>query len=810
MNNYLRYNPIAKRIFEEEASRISDSNLSIENLIKSVCNNSFDIFKIVCFDLGSSVERNPDNLREKLKDIADSKSVREVTSKLKDYCSESEISSRLLSDTKNIYCEALDQFCDALNRIDEISNKKGMFAVSCVKSNCSNLQKNVDFHASEKQRRLDKMEGFVNESIFVGFGDRIENLRKILYNLITSAEGKNQKSGHGKDWKRIFIELDQKLNVLQATKAGISEKDRKSLDDLEHQIDKYSDEFYNSYSLSCNRHMSEIGDSDDLMKYYSDVLEICSRALDTLARAKAQYMETLRMVRDQINDDESEMIKYIFPLKPGDDDSNKRFNGTGIILAIQNALGKGVPSIGEIFKTGAEKGIYGPKTESVVKAIQKNIGNKNVDGKIDKSLLDSILVSDFIDKSDRDKILETLRSLKKPINESISELVYSDIILENKIVIDKELFTKDLSKYINSIKTDESSNKLNKNEKDLYNIEDLCKNLRKNYGLKVESDDFKREDGNYRSSYSAQFIEAWGKAVEEIGSEESYHYFFWDNGLYSLDSEKTSLKNARNWHSWASSRQLRELSSDDAREFLASYVQDWTSFGNVKMEFRISAFKNLYKKNSELDLKLPGVYNMAENLVSDSEIPYLPYEFLTKKLGKAIEEISQVGESDPDLDAADIVLINNILCMVANTVSFDGEKFISPLYWIYDNCLVPSTATRIAGDSVVSKQGDKNDFGYVLMFYKNTIKVKSPESLEEAMEIDLQKDIAEDLNGWGNLSKLAKSSSSNIKKVFGANIHYIASRVYPSIKNHVKRMNSKVFSDVPQEKDSRCYNCPSK
>jgi len=102
MNNYLRYNPIAKRIFEEEASRISDSNLSIENLIKSVCNNSFDIFKIVCFDLGSSVERNPDNLREKLKDIADSKSVREVTSKLKDYCSESEISSRLLSDTKNI------------------------------------------------------------------------------------------------------------------------------------------------------------------------------------------------------------------------------------------------------------------------------------------------------------------------------------------------------------------------------------------------------------------------------------------------------------------------------------------------------------------------------------------------------------------------------------------------------------------------------------------------------------------------------------------------------------------------------------
>ena len=55
MNNYLRYNPIARQIFEAEASKVSDTNKVVENLIKSICNNSFDIFKIVCFDLGSSV-----------------------------------------------------------------------------------------------------------------------------------------------------------------------------------------------------------------------------------------------------------------------------------------------------------------------------------------------------------------------------------------------------------------------------------------------------------------------------------------------------------------------------------------------------------------------------------------------------------------------------------------------------------------------------------------------------------------------------------------------------------------------------------
>ncbi|NBU82452.1 MAG: hypothetical protein EBS55_12465 [Flavobacteriaceae bacterium] len=124
---------------------------------------------------------------------------------------------------------------------------------------------------------------------------------------------------------------------------------------------------------------------------------------------------------------------------------------------------------------------------------------------------------------------------------------------------------------------------------------------------------------------------------------------------------------------------------------------------------------------------------------------------------------------------------------------------------------MPSTASRIAGDSIVSAEDEKGkDFGNFLLFQKNTIKVKSHRDLEENIEADTEKEISEDLNGWNNLCRLAKTSSSNIKKAFGLNVHFIASKIYPGIKNHIRRMNSKVFSDVPQDKDSKCYNSPAK
>ena len=51
----------------------------------------------------------------------------------------------------------------------------------------------------------------------------------VLYNLITSAEGKDQRNGYGRDWKRTFIDLDEKRKVLDTTRGGFGERDRKAL-----------------------------------------------------------------------------------------------------------------------------------------------------------------------------------------------------------------------------------------------------------------------------------------------------------------------------------------------------------------------------------------------------------------------------------------------------------------------------------------------------------------------------------------------------------------------------------------------------
>ena len=130
-------------------------------------------------------------------------------------------------------------------------------------------------------------------------------------------------------------------------------------------------------------------------------------------------------------------------------------------------------------------------------------------------------------------------------------------------MIDKESFSKDLESYLTDDKGKNNSPKISQKEKDAFDTDDLAKKLRKYYDLKVESDDFKREDGNFRSSYSGPFIEAWNQAVTEVGENTDYQYFFWEGGAYAIDSDKTSLKTPSNWKSWAEARQLRMMSDDD-------------------------------------------------------------------------------------------------------------------------------------------------------------------------------------------------------------------------------------------------------
>ena len=806
MREYFKYNPIARQLFESQMAKSTDNKKIVQDFIGKIVSGTMDVFKAIVFDMAPGNERNPDMLRIKLADVSNSKNLKEAVSKIKDYSGETGVSSRLFSDTKQMYVSALGKLCETLEIIDEVSKDKSLEALSNIKSSCLSLQKTIDILATQKAKKIAEAKKALNESIFVGFGERIENLKKLLYNLISSAEGKNQKTGYGKDWKRIFIDLDQKLEFLEANRAGITEKDRSLLEDIENKIEKYANEYLDAVIQSSGRMNSDIEQNEELKKYYSDACQLFSEALDLLTRAKSLYMEVLKSLREEIEENEVEVVKYVFPIKMGDDDNNKRFCGTGIISILQDALADGIPSSAEYLKSGGERGTYGPKTESVVKAIQKNIGNKDISGKLDKALLDSILVSDFISDKHRKSILEALRSMKKPLRESVTNWTNSDLLLENKIVLDKETFTKDL-KHFTSDPDKKINPSLTKNEQELYDADALAKRLRSLYGLKLESDDFKREDGSFKSSYSGPFIKAWYDAVENVGDDKAYQYFFWNEGVYAIDSDLTSLKSPSNWKAWSSIRQLRSLSDDDCIDFIESYLKDWNTFGMTRVNFRSSAIKTLYKKNSELELDYPGIYEMIAPIVSKSDVPFIPYDFLTKKVAKAIEEIAEIGDSNPDLDASNMVVLNNILCMIANTVSFNGEKFISSIKWIYDNCLTPAVAKRISADSITVRAEDSESHGNMLCYDSQTIKVRSTKTIisEDIPHLDQYKDMDDSLSGWQTISKLASSSTSSIKSTLGETVYFIGSRVYPSVKIHVKRMNASQFTDVPQEGSSKCF-----
>ena len=806
MREYFKYNPIARQLFESQMAKSTDNKKIVQDFIGKIVSDTMDVFKAIVFDMAPGNERNPDMLRIKLADVSNSKNLKEAVSKIKDYSGETGVSSRLFSDTKQMYVSALGKLCETLEIIDEVSKDKSLEALSNIKSSCLSLQKTIDILATQKAKKIAEAKKALNESIFVGFGERIENLKKLLYNLISSAEGKNQKTGYGKDWKRIFIDLDQKLEFLEANRAGITEKDRSLLEDIENKIEKYANEYLDAVIQSSGRMNSDIEQNEELKKYYSDACQLFSEALDLLTRAKSLYMEVLKSLREEIEENEVEVVKYVFPIKMGDDDNNKRFCGTGIISILQDALADGIPSSAEYLKSGGERGTYGPKTESVVKAIQKNIGNKDISGKLDKALLDSILVSDFISDKHRKSILEALRSMKKPLRESVTNWTNSDLLLENKIVLDKETFTKDL-KHFTSDPDKKINPSLTKNEQELYDADALAKRLRSLYGLKLESDDFKREDGSFKSSYSGPFIKAWYDAVENVGDDKAYQYFFWNEGVYAIDSDLTSLKSPSNWKAWSSIRQLRSLSDDDCIDFIESYLKDWNTFGMTRVNFRSSAIKTLYKKNSELELDYPGIYEMIAPIVSKSDVPFIPYDFLTKKVAKAIEEIAEMGDSNPDLDASNMVVLNNILCMIANTVSFNGEKFISSIKWIYDNCLTPAVAKRISADSITVRAEDSESHGNMLCYDSQTIKVRSTKTIisEDIPHLDQYKDMDDSLSGWQTISKLASSSTSSIKSTLGETVYFIGSRVYPSVKIHVKRMNASQFTDVPQEGSSKCF-----
>jgi len=824
-NPYI-YNPIAKSLLEEYHTRILE-NEQVDSLLVKICDNALNAFKILTFDLAPKRDRNPDVIRLKLSDVADSKTVKSLTAKLIDYADDNDLLDSRYAETKRLYLDSLKKFAEALDRASEISKSKDDVIFKQFKIATTKLQNSIDNiakQAEEDAKKLNDSEEFnyldsLNESIFTGYKNRIENLKKLLTNLISSAEGKDQKSGYGRDWKRTFLDLDEKRKALDNTEGG--DKNRKMLEDLEKQVEKFQEEFNNTMIQTANRSLQQLEDDEEVYTTYSDVTNLINQALDLMTRAKTQYGLAVRVIKDENEAKEIETAKAVFPLKRGDNDSDKKIKGSGLIFAIQTALCNGIPSAGKLIRSkGGPNGKYGPATTSVISTIQKLSGNKNANGQIDQTLLKDIISSDWVSAKDKKAINASLNAIGSKMNEAFSEYNHVKSISEvfstlneNKIIINNSEFEKELQTQYKSHSSVSSHSEKSEGSKaggkSSSGVQSLAKKLRQNYSIKVESDDFVKQDGTLKSSYTTEFIKAWNDALDKASPAEEFSYFFANGAVYNINLASSSLKTPCNWTKWAEVRQIKTLGNEDATEFLRNYLKGWTTFGMIRPQGRYEGIKSLLKRNSNNDdLDLSGPFEMMESSVKNKEVPFVDFENLKGDISRAFNIALQKSDKSPDLGKEEFVAINNFLIMIANCVTFDGSKFISCIKWVNDNILGASTAKRISKDSIFGLTEDDSDSGPLLTYEGSKIIVGEYDDIKKRKTTS-KRQMSSALDGIGILAGM-KGSDSGIKNILGNNCYYIAADIYPSIATHVKRMNAISFDEVPQQAPFKCVNTDTK
>jgi hypothetical protein len=810
MKNNSIYNPIAKMILNDHFSLILE-NEKVDSLLSKISDNALNCFKVINFDLAPKRERNPNVMREKLSSISGSKSVKTLTSKLIDYSENAELANNKYHEVKSEYISALKKFCKALIRTSEISKEKESEILKRFKTPPANLQNALDSIAERTKEEANKLEESyspLNES-HVGYNARLDFIKKNLVNLLSSAEGKNQKNGYGRDWKRIFLELDEKRRTLDRKEAIYSERGRKSLDDLEKQVHKFSEEFNNALVQTVNKAIQSIEEDDEIIKVYSDVTELTHRALDDLTRAKAQQSMVFKEILDDFDSKETTLSKSIFPLSLGDKDSDKKIHGTKLISNIQRALSS-IPSASDVIaKEGGINGIYNISLKSIISTIQKIEGNKNTNGEIDKSLLDSILSSDWVSSADKKKIQKSIESIMDRINENSNVLGFDSLfsrLNESKIVIKNSEFAKELlvqyNKSLEEAPRDYKNSEYKKGE--VYNLSKL---LRKNYQTRIEDDDFIREDGDLKSSYSPEFISAWTRALSSIKDPEDYSYFYYNEGLYSISSDRTSLKTPCNWPKWKNDRKIEETESEDCVDYLNNYLKSWKTLGMINPEYRYTKIRKLISENIEKEgLKYTEAYTNIKRAIRFKDVPFIDFEDLKGDIKEAFESIIHKNRREMDLDREEFVGLNNFIVAIANSVTFDGEKFISPLKWIHDNVLGERTCKKIASEAFTSTEATDKKTGNLLTFDGNSLSVLPYKNLLKNMDIKkIDRDCPDSISGFRPLINL-NSSDSPIVKVLARNLGYITSSVYPSIENHIKRMNSDSFNKVPNVSPFKCFD----
>ena len=815
MNNYLNRNPIAKQ-FVIETYKLNE-NASVDTLLKRATETTLDTFKKLVFDIASKSNRNPDALRAMLLDIGSSQTVKGLIAKMKDYADEVELSDPRYAQVKQMYLEALTSIGDALKRLVEVDPNLGSMIIDNYKSISKKLIDSLDDIAMSYSKTMsqnesngsDEAQYILNESIFTGYKGRIEKLRKNLVNLISDAQGKDAKSGYGRDWQRLFTALEQKLQVLETSKDITGEKDRKNLADLEKQTDNLAEEYYSYKIKATEQSMKKIIDDDELVTKFSDVVEMITKALDMISKANVQEAIVEIAIREELEEAESKINQKVFPIKRGSKDTDLKFKKSGLIAAVQKAMMDSFPSIKAFLtKHHGVDGKYGPATATAIKAIQAALGNKNANGELDKPLLDTMLGMDQISKENKKVISDALENLKKSYAVSESSVISASEFMRlfEAIYLDDEDLQKELEKGSEEMANTPEVSTSKEGGTDVAIAKDLAKLLRKGgYNKNAEEEDFLKEDGTLKNSYPVQFSQAWLDTL--IANEESADKpsFFWLQGpeekmgaLYSTKRLAGTVTKPYNWKKWA------EISGTDSDEeknnFAKWYTGYWSNFGGIPDESRLKSISLILQhysdpKNSEdIPVDLKNDFNSFVSVFDDmkdvlkagkSAKDSVAYEYAAqgylsseamKELEKAAKIAAQIDQKDPDLGFYEFLVLSTVVALSSSCVAWDSEnkKWAPAISILKRNVLKDDVVNRLSGDKILSWP------------------VKSP-------IIQLAKSGAEILE---------RGYEGNSRKIFLNNLDRAEKVLRPLVQKHADRMNLQSKEDIKGGDQKAIYVVP--
>jgi hypothetical protein len=837
MNQYLKNNPVARAIYENSISGKLFENEAVDNVLRTISDACLDIYQKVVFDIAPARERNPDGSREKLSPIISANTIESLVAVLRNDSAESGVKTASYAESKNLYLQALEKYTEALISACKVNKANEKFILDYMKAGAQVKQRRTEQLAKSAKEENDSKNGIeesyyfngeldmLNEAgIFTGYKGRVDDLRKILANLILSSNGKTSKNGYGRDWQTTFVDLDEKRKSLDTSKGAFGEKDKKALDDLEKQVDKYRLEYIKASNAAIDKSLTNIQNDEELNGAYGDVNTLCDEAKLLKTRADSQYSTALVTIKDEHKEKEEVFNKTLFPITRGNTDADDKFKDSGLIFAIQKALCDGIPAAGKLIKSkGGPNGKYGPATKSVIATIQKMEKNKNVNGEIDQALLSDILASDWVSAENKKIIHKALDVAKVKMNESISTVFSFDDFIKgseinenNKITINNDDFEKELASQYKETTSSEplsqakskSASKEGEEDEDSESTESksvdankLAEKLRSVYKIDVEGTNFTRTDGSLKPSYDSKFIKAWMKALEDVTtSPNDYKYFFNDGGLYRINRKDTSLKSPSNWPKFE-----KVDEKDDVYLFFKNNALQFTTLGFIDHKKRYEALnKFITSISGKSDFK--NVAIRLKPALVNKEVPFISMDDMKGDIKRAFEIALDVDSSNPDMGVYEFVLLNSMLVATSNCVTYDPDKkkYIPCIKWISDNILTEDACQRIADDRLMK---DTAQDGELITFSEDTL--INPKRIEITAILNKKNnDGFTEQKALSSLTPLIRLKPATgmmaSKGIVILNLRRITKTIYPTVSELCKRMNTVEFKDFPQKSPFKC------